>query len=299
MHLCRQDRRSEGNFSLSSKDSFMKVWMNQKGPLGPLYRHFNLEGISCTQHKVEADLILSDPIQLPQVLSKDSHSVLKSDAVFSLSWIFQKGTFLPQTLLTIPVFNLMNNNLGPVCIAACGTRYVELNNKTTILHDETLLSTLRNLNYTGFISMVFDEGTCHIVTQVPWLGLFSALEGLRCKISDWFRMPEKLWESWGVSMMLSTPPFPLFREADVRITINEEVANHIWLFPAKQSRENSQEFTTTSSQIAIVTGSSSKLFIAADNALAVADGIQVKDKQYRTDIGQEVKRKWMEIREYL
>lgn len=275
----------------------MKVWINQKGPLGPLYRHFNREGTSVTNHKVEADLILSDPVQIPNCSSKFSTHELQ----YSLTRVFCRGSFSEQLLLTIPVFNLMNNNLGPVCVSGVGTRYVESKKFSKAFEDETLLSTLTALNYTGFVSLEFSSiSSCQLVTSIPWLGLFSALEGLRCKISDWFRMPEKLWESWGVAVKVNVPPFPEEGSGLLKtVTTCKDSEDHIWLFPAKQSKDNSQEFTTTSSQIAIVTGSSSKLFIAADNALAVADGIQVKDKQYRTDIGEEVKRKWMEIREYL
>lgn len=286
----------------------MKIYLNMSGPLSPLTRHFNLEGETVTSHKEEADLILDDPFVLPEFFNESSKDGTKSDVsndlstVYVLTRYYNVDHWTDQILVGIPLFGLMNNNLGPRVCVGSAFRYLKPIVESIEFDKYTLA--LQELGFQGFVSLLFNDTGDFISAQtsIPFYGLFGVLEGVRGKLGEWFADPNRLYESWVVSLLLTSHPWPntstVVDKVKVIPNVSKEIEKHFWSFPRSQQSQGLLGIATAWAGIEddSVNGASGSLERANNFALRTAGSIDVPEKQYRTDLAIRVREKWIDLK---
>lgn len=282
----------------------MKIYLNMSGPLSPLYRRFNLEGDTVTVHKEEADLCLDDPFTLPQISDDMSQQSVETKQVMSffISRYFNRTEWDTQTLVGVPVCGLMNNDLGPQVVTGCGLRYLKQVNDRVLGHFDGYTLALQELGFSGFVSLLFDQlgNIISAQTSIPFYGLFGVLEGVRGKLGEWFEQPNRLYESWVVSLLVTQNPFPNTKvePSCSKFEISKEIEKHFWSFPRSQQSQGLLGIATAWAGIEddSINGASGSLERANNFALRTAGSIEVAEKQYRTDLAIRVREKWIDLK---
>lgn len=284
-------------------------------------RHLDLEGDEVVEDPGQADFCLTaTPVidkekKYPKIIG--GHLDIPQQTLPALRYITSpgpeefivfkwfNGEWMDQTLIGIPLVGMMNGDLGKDLSAGLASRYIENDKIYGLFHREELEGMLREMNYTGFVSICvrMNNGSplvVRLILGVPFCGMLNALEGVSGKLSSFLTDPfnNPLLESWVAGIVLSRFPFPFQIETE-RVFINgltPEVEKHFWTFNVGSFRKS---FFTESTIIGYATSWSPMLNEANRRTLRTCKTIKVEFKQYRTDLAFMLSRKWAKLKEEL
>lgn len=197
-----------------------------------------------------------------------------------------------QRYISFSLPTLMNNNLGYKEESGRAGRYIQ-----TSLYDEffiLLTPLLDKMNYKGFISLKFNKDREVIdVLFGAGLALYSILEGVKGKLSDFFFYKENVLESWSTSLILTRYPYP-FKEMDERLFLNipSSMEKHLWFYDVKGHKK---VLYTDNTKICIVSAWATSLNEVARRVSRTCNGLNIPLKQYRTDIVEIASKSWTEF----
>lgn len=293
--------------------------VNAKGTFGALTRQMTLEGdfvteVSKPSDAVECDLVITDttmidspapvvggdreiPAAMASAFGYDASSARRPEFFLS-KWFDRIAGWGDQTLIGIPLYGLMNNNLSVQVPVGSALRYINKSPLSDMFSNVRLEKLLHDASFTGFVSIWLILGDSPLVTNIstflPFYSLFAVIEGCTSKISDFLSGTSRLRESWTVSLLVSRWPFPAEGPVE-RVNVNglhNEVLRHFWT-PYVHSHRKS--YYTDNTLIGIATSWSPHLREANRRSVRTAGAIQVENKQYRTDLASVVQITWARI----
>jgi len=285
--------------------------------VSPLKRTLELEGETLVGLREKPELLITDteapesykgPVvgrdwSIPSLVLEAMDIVVDPSLRVNLvvgKWLDQEWRH--QTILGIPVYGMMNENLGAQACAGLGTRFVRSTQFDDLFNNEELLSTLKAMQYNGFVSfslsLSLDTNSLFKIVSVqtgfPFHGLFNALEGISGRTVEYFTGEKTtLKESWVMGLLLSRWPYP--QNVSTRSIISgvtTDMEKHLWLFGVERFKNS---IYTDNTKVGWVTAWSPTLTEANRRVLRTARNIDFEDKQYRTDLSSEVAMIWHQL----
>lgn len=266
----------------------MKVFVNKTGLLGGLVWHLQKEGDEVVQTEAEAEVVIRDPMEIPGV-SPEDHSALADhgqgvEGSFFLTKVFDGRRFLEQTMIGVPLIGLMNGGQSVQQPTGCVIGYCEVRDLSWYPGQfDRLLEPLSQIDYTGPVSVSVGDGKHTCILGVPSFGLYSILQGLVQKISEFHSEPKPFQESWVCSLVLSRYPWPVFENHEqTSFSIEPNMEKSLWLWPWVNRFKNG--LSTTRTFLGVSTAwSTFRLGSACSRAIDTLEHIHLPEKQYRTD----------------
>jgi len=249
-------------------------------------KQIELEGDTvCKEGEVDLTLdFRAETIPL-QGLSTLGYQTVSAQPDFFISRWFD-GAWHPQEFVGVLVSGLMNENLGPEIPAGFGGIYKRVGE----VWKSGLANLLREMKVRNFVTLGLtrDLQVTGFQTGVPFPGLFCMLEGFPCRIVEWFQKPRELLESPTISVTMSRYPFP-HQGKDEKVSVeglSPAVQRHFW---APYVNHHRKGHFTESTLVGVATGWAKTFGEANSRALTSCRAIQVPFKQFRTDVGAEVR----------
>ncbi len=200
-----------------------------------------------------------------------------------------KTSWNNQTLITFPLPTLMNGDLGYPEESGRVGRYVQENPHQNLF--DQLKQLLDEMKYDGFITMKFNINKQLIdISFGAGMALYNILEGVKGRLSEFFKDMTEVMESWTASLVLSKYPYP-FIEIKERtfIKLNPSMEKHLWFYELNNFRNS---YYTDNTKICIVTAWATTLNEVAKRVYRTCQGIDVPMKQHRTDIEKYIADRW-------
>lgn len=256
-------------------------------------------------HEANPDLIIDDSSVvsiIPDVVKENFFPNLNGTGDFThfFTRYWHQGKWHNQTAIGFPVLGFMNDNLGVPIPIACGIRFVK--DSPPELFENVYIQELLNksitsnsqIPFSGFVTfgMTHDK-LLFIQKGVPCYGLFALLEGLTCRVEQFLTEPfsHVFRPRWYVANLVSRSPFPVSHSANRTLIsgLVPRVEQHFWCFaPAAVQK---QSFYTSSALVGVATAWSDTLLDACSRALITCQNVRVENKQYRTDLSNEIGRR--------
>lgn len=273
----------------------MRVLLNQHGVYRGLKRHLEFEGDEVVVGE-GAELTIPDPLVItPAFLGIET---VEEKPTHYVSRFWNSGAWSQSTFLGLPMLGLMNEDKGnDVCTGSVG-RYVAPNATHEQFCDPGVEAFLKELQHHGFVSFIYaDDKVVGLQTGVPYWGLYAILEGLEGqKISDWWKSPSKLYETWSGALLVSRYPYPVSQAGDkIGLQLPEE--EHLWMLGGTEFKG---VLTTTDNELCIITGMDREhggIHSASRKIRKLAEQVRVEGVQYRTDMGEFARARWSCLRE--
>lgn len=200
-----------------------------------------------------------------------------------------------QLIISIPIFGLMNENLGPQVPVGLVSNFGNPSPLGEILSYPRVEDILRTWEYTGFVSATMcGDRIQKIEVGVPYGGIFNIMEYVKGKLSEWWKEPKELRKLWAVSSLVSRVPYPIegrTTEAEIE-GLTKNVEKHFWLLDHRVIRGS---VYSTSSRVGYATAWGGTLEEAAHRVLVTCRNLWVSGKQYRTDLAWEGERVWRKL----
>lgn len=246
--------------------------------------------------KAEEDIILSDVFSsstiggsfvFPDVLLETCGFEMSKESVDLVIFRWFSKDWFPQTIVSLPLIGLMNENLGPLVQVGSVASFSH-NEKLSELFENTILtSTLKEMGLVGFVSISLDSFGKVVSLQAgtPHEEFLSVLEGTKGRIVDFLTGKEPVFlESWTASLALSRSPWPHDLKGDRGFIegITKDSDKHLWLGDVVRYRKSiysDSTFLGYSTAWAVTPGE------ACRRALRTLRNLKVDGKQYRTDMG--------------
>ena len=209
---------------------------------------------------------------------------------FGVMKFFHNG-FSPQTIVTLPVWGMMPGNLGANIQTALAARFIP--STPPVFENEDLSLTLAEMNYTGFVTAGFGQELCSLRLGAG-MAFYNVMEGIPGLLIDFLTGKNMLLESWTYSVLLSRFPYPAMEKADrVAFSVDPQARGHLWFFKVQRQKN---AFFTADTRIGIATSWATTLHEAARRVLRTLEGINIPEKQYRTDLTNACR--WYEVKEH-
>ncbi|KKN28981.1 hypothetical protein LCGC14_0848780 [marine sediment metagenome] len=280
----------------------MKIYVSMETlELLPLKHHLVLEGSTLVNNQENPELTISESQRVVHDKTviyshvKFPHAILKAlelNVVFSqckyffTKWYDYEKGWGKQVFLGIPIWGIMDGNLGKCeATGVCG-RYVKNDQCPDIFLSDKLQTFLNDLRCRSFVSVEFsaDNEISGIQTGVPYGGLYNLLEGVKGSILEFLLNPfeNRLIESWTSNVLLTRYPWPFGEVAD-KISIHgvtPEVEAHVWFYEVERFRRS---IVSKSSTIARITAWGWELRESNKRVLRTAFDLRVPFKQFRLD----------------
>lgn len=256
----------------------------------------------CKQIELEGDSILregevdleldfrSESIPL-QGLSTLGYQVISAPTDFFVSRWFD-GSWHPQEFVGVLVSGLMNENLGSEIPAGFGGVYKKVGD----VWKPGLANLLREMKVRNFVTLGLTRNleVTGFQTGIPFPGLFCMLEGFPCRLAEWFEKPRELLESSIIAVTLSRYPFP-HQGTSSKVNVeglSPAVQRHFWMPYVNKHRKG---YFTESTLIGVATGWAKTFGEANSRALTSCRAIEVPLKQFRTDVGAEIRKSFSQL----
>lgn len=272
----------------------MKVLLDQKGPLRGLKKHLEAQGDQLvTAESCTAELVVENPIELDPDLVGISRAI--GDPTHTVTRWYTEGEFSQQTYVGIPLIGVMNDSNGAKVPVGLVGRYVRPELFSWLFQEDGLLSFLKELNYSGFITYKLAwNDVVGLQTGVPYWGIYGILEGVRgAKISDWLSRPFRLYETWTASVLVSRFPYP-GKDTGERTSVGGLEGEHTWVLGGDEFKGVRM---TGETEIAVVTWADGVINEMARGVRRVCQEIKIEGVQYRTDLADIARLRWSELRE--
>jgi hypothetical protein len=222
------------------------------------------------------------------------HSTSHETRVWLSRWY--NGSLGSQTLMGFEAKGHMNENLGSSVSVAWASRFVQTLPEAGLLDNPSLLLTAQSLHYIGWLSLGL--GTDGLVTEVrfglPGVGVWATFEMLKSPFSAHLTgEAQTFFESWSVVVLLSVAPWPFARKPltpSAILTVDPEALDHCYFWGARELRPG--VFSVRSADIGVVTAWSPLLSEAVRRVLRTLRGVELLEKQYRTDLTTELSAQW-------
>ncbi len=204
------------------------------------------------------------------------------------------GEFAQQTLITFPAIGLMQGDMSALVDSGACCRYVD-----PFPFDHLFLRMddfLRQIHHRGFVTVgLAGTTTTSIQLGLPGYSIYNVLESTRLPIIEALTKPDRFFETWTISILISRYPFPHKDETTDRVFVNNippAARKHLWLFDHTDVRKTPM---TNSTRIAVSTAFNNYLPKASSMALLACYDIDVPLKQFRTDVCSIGVRGWEEM----
>ena len=211
-------------------------------------------------------------------------------------WYDRFSLWGKQLILSIPVWGMMNQDLGKRVCTGVGMRYVDESPLKELFLHELLNELLKTQKHTGFVSIGIDvKGNPLSVSYgIPHNGNLVVLEGCKQRLSEFFSNPSRLMESWAIGILVSRYPYPMSVSSKRVFVkgIRPATKKHIYT-PLVVNERNS--FYTDSSVIGLCTAWDKRLIDTNKRALGFCNSLEIPEKQYRTDLNQSIQHTWAEL----
>jgi hypothetical protein len=226
------------------------------------------------------------------------------------------GDWHPQTAVLIPIYGLMNENLGHEVITGCGIRFIP-NPPEWMFENTGLTGMVQGMkNWQGFLSIGTKDSrsVCSLKRGVPGYGLFALMEGLKCRLGSFVADPLKhlFTEWWWYGGQIVTRfPYPYASSGDKVLVegLGGAVERHFWSFaPTGVLKES---FYTTYTAIGVATAFARKVGLGDEDVVTsdpstvqnflnqTCRSIHVPRKQHRTDFARVIGPAWGQIKNQL
>jgi len=262
-----------------------------------------LEGDKVVKDRGKSDSVIELPweplpTQVLQALSLDVEERDKPDFIV-VKWT-RHDKWITEPIIIIPIYGLFNHNGGKPILSGAASRVLRCE-KIDSFFD--LVKNNFGFGYNGPISIGFtkDLHITHLAKGLPeWL-YFNVLNGHRSAVGDFFSDPTEGYffsGCWTIGILLSCYPYPFTEEVEeFPIEIKRDLMRRVWDFGWIRHKG---WFLFDKTKVGIITTySTDSLKKANDLALITCGNIDMKFKQYRTDLDQEAGRRWAVIHESL
>ncbi len=200
-----------------------------------------------------------------------------------------------QTYISFPLPTLMDNNLGYVFESGRVGRYIP-ENPINPFNDvfKTLENLFNEMNYKGFVSVKVSRNMNLIgVLFGAGLALYSILEGSKEKVSTFMSKGEHVLESWSASLVISRYPFPFeLKSKRLFLTLTNSAMKHLWFYDLNTFKKSSY---TDETKVCVVTAWATSLNEMSKRIYRTCQGLDISQKQYRTDITNYVTSTWIDF----
>jgi len=248
-------------------------------------QQIELEGDTITEEEPELELDLRTetlPLQGLQALGYETVSGVPE--FYACRWF--DGEWHSQEFLGVRVCGVMNENLGWDVPTGFGGFY----HRSGFEWKPELASVLKQMKVRNFVSigLTSDLKVTGLQTGIPFPGLFCVLEGIPCRLGEWLAGPREILESATVSVAVTRSPFP-YQGQDKKVLVDGlsmSVLKHLWLPFTRRFRKG---WFTESTLVGVASGWAKDWSGANWRALVSCRAVGVLQKQYRTDIGAQVR----------
>ena len=215
---------------------------------------------------------------------------LTSPSLTASRWWTGDG-WKPQVTVGFPLGRLHDNDLGPDAPAGFACASTSESSTLGVFEDETLKVALRELSFRGFItlSLSLTVGEDHpftvtrVATDLPSHGVFNLTEACRGPLLGYILGEGLLYPSWSVNLTVSRHPWPL----EVHLPsvplggVTLLGSSHMHFWGASRARSG---WVATEGCVGVVTAWAGTLPEASRRARRTLDRLELKDKQYRSDL---------------
>lgn len=231
-------------------------------------------------------------------------SVSDDECEYCIVSATDSGKWSDQVAILIPLFGTMNRDLGANYCTGCATRYIDPRHREACLAKTEHLSLLTSMNYKGFVSWAFNANHELIWSTlgVPFLGTYSLLSSLSAEsLLPFIEEPlsVRFVDAWAAALLVSRYPWPYLDRTEIETMVDLSgmtSKRYFWRFDKNSRRGNAYE--TNGTALGVVTGFSTwRLSQAIDYVMMGADSIDVKGKQYRTDLYDSSASRWGYLKE--
>lgn len=195
------------------------------------------------------------------------------------------GEWHPQEFLGCRIRGVMNENLGLNMVSGYGGRYGHVEGVWT----PELAGLLKEMEIRNFVTLGLNGGKIACCQSgVPFPGLFCLLEGIPSRLAKWLIEPRELMESCVVSIVVTRYPWP-FQESHERASvggITSGLLKHFWSTTLKSHRKG---YYVDDTFVGVSTGWARNFGEANARALVSCWTLQVSGKQFRTDLGAQMR----------
>jgi len=281
----------------------MKVWLreNNISQLMAVANRMELEGDELVRSLEDnPNVVLTEKrTGLPEFGVREILEETRKPDAFLTRWFDYCNTWGNQVMVGFPAEGFMNDDLGPEVVSGYASRYSDSPELRKPFEKETAF--LKKIKYTGFVTLGCSVLSLEIVFKmlgIPYMGIFNALEGVQGKISDFLIDPftNRLQESWVVSILLTRPRYPYALSGNkVSYEIPKNALPHYWAF----SPIFNGTTCTPGTVLGVASAWSTKLKEANSRAVFTCSKINVKEKQYRTDVHKTAQLRWKTLKETL
>lgn len=271
----------------------MKVFVELGGAYDMLVQRIIEEGDTLVGSKEEATLVVAEPTWFPREFVKSLVPDAEDNGVntvFYVTKIFNGKEFLDQTIVGVPLIGTMNASIGArrptgsVCLHAVVSDELE-----SIFQNVEVLTVLKNMSYTGFVTAVWTETKLKgLMTGIPSYGVCAMFEGLRQTVVQQFEYPRHLNSMVSIGLLLSQFPWPMNAvEKAIVPRPHNLMWKHCWFFSSV--KDNRTTLILNSNQVAVVTGFArggrldEAVGSATGRVLKTLGNFELNEKQYRTD----------------
>lgn len=275
-----------------------------KGTLAGVRSLLQLEGhiVEEDESKLSFDIVIKEDEQIPKTIvdSLNYQSIIKS-VDYLVSKFYGLYGWVSESLLSLPIFNLLSNGLGPSVVSGIVSSRYESPRSESIFENPLLSEFLKLSGHFGFVTFgmnKLDVVSLHL--GIPFFGLYNYLNMTKGSLVERLAgEPTMLPQTWQVSLLLTRFPYPFTQSGKkIFVKIPERVQKHFWPW-ARAEDFVGESFSTRSNIIGIATSYASKLEHALWYAETTCSYIHVEDKVYFKGGLDELEKRWVEVQEVL
>jgi len=236
--------------------------------------------------------------------SPESQSQSSKSDYFVSRW-FQGGSWGDYSFYGTPVRGIVDENKGADVEVGCIGCWKKLREEEKSLFEhEALSALLKELRHSGWVSLRLSTAAKGVLLGlecgVPSWGLYALCESLPEGLGGFFQDPlnTRMRESWVVSQILSTWPWPLLTSEIKRTQIkkpSEQAEKHIWLGNHKIFRD--QIVIDSPGIVGVVTAWDHHPQAAWARTTRTCRGLGVRQSQWRSDGWRAVEQTWQKLDE--